>query len=363
MAFTRPTLQEITDQILADLSSEALDEGKLFKFSPLRILGKVLAGAIHLLYGFLEWVAKQLFVTTADKEYLDLHAAEYGLTRKAATKASGTGSVSGVDGTIIPAGTELLSPAENTYIVSSQAIIVDGSAVGSFTAKEAGETGNDDPDIELIFLSPVPGVSSSLTVDSAGISNGYEEENDDLFRDRILARKRQPPHGGAAFDYENWTLEVSGVTNAWIFPNYMGAGTVGVAFIVDNDDLIPDEAKKLEVKEYLRYHIDPVIGADVGAPIGVDEYGIFIIDLIKKEVDFSISLYPNTAAVQATVMKNIKTLLLEKGGPGGLLYLSDIDEQIKAAAGEERHKILFPVDDISVSQNEISIPNTTWSEY
>ena len=62
-------------------------------------------------------------------------------------------------------------------------------------------------------------------VEYPGIAGGADEQSDLLLLQRVLARLRQPPHGGADFDYIRWALEVPGVTRAWVYPLELGAGT------------------------------------------------------------------------------------------------------------------------------------------
>jgi len=45
-----------------------------------------------------------------------------------------------------------------------------------------------------------------------------------------------PPQGGSTSDYEDWALEVAGVTRAWITGNGMGPGTVVVYFMMDDTE-------------------------------------------------------------------------------------------------------------------------------
>jgi hypothetical protein len=54
------------------------------------VLGAVWAGAVHMLYGYLDWLAKQLFGDTAEREQLLREAALYGITPVPATFATGT---------------------------------------------------------------------------------------------------------------------------------------------------------------------------------------------------------------------------------------------------------------------------------
>ena len=89
--------------------------------------------------------------------------------------------------------------------------LVAGTGTLALTAKVAGADGNDNAGITLSFVSPIASVNTTVTVGADGLSGGSDQESDTALRNRVLTRKRQPPHGGADFDYEVWAKEVSGV--------------------------------------------------------------------------------------------------------------------------------------------------------
>jgi uncharacterized phage protein gp47/JayE len=81
------------------------------------------------------------------------------------------------------------------------------------------------------------------------VADGSDEESTDELRARLLARLQNPPHGGNATDYEAWAKEVSGVTRAWSYPLELGAGTVTVRFVRDDDaSPIPDAGEVAAVQ-------------------------------------------------------------------------------------------------------------------
>jgi uncharacterized phage protein gp47/JayE len=247
----------------------------------------VYAGAAFLMYGFLSWIKDQLFVSSADEENLVVHGSEYGISQKAATFATGSFTSTGIVGTLIVADTELESPDGQVYTVDEDTeISASGSVLVNITAKVSGEAGNQDPAVILTYVTPIAGVDSTGTVDSNGITNGTDQESLEDLRERILDRKRQPPHGGASFDYIKWLKEISGVTRAWAIPQYMGMGTIGVTFVRDNDPstIIPNATQLDDAKDYLLSHIDPASGEDIGVPVTA-EPGVFMISLTEQALD------------------------------------------------------------------------------
>lgn len=358
MPFTRKSLQGIVDQIVSDFQTRITGATSLLRRSVLRVIARVNAGAFHLLYEYLDYQARQLFATTGDEAGLETIASEYGITRNAATYAVGSGTTTPcTNGVVIPASTQLISTDDQIYETDEDVTVAAGAATVAFTAIVAGADGNDDAGITLTFVSPIAGVNTSLTVDADGIYDGADEETDEELRARVLARKRQPPHGGAEFDYETWALEVSGVTRAWTFPLYMGVGTIGVAFVRDDDDsIIPNAPQMAEVRAYIVEHEDPGTGKIVGCPVTA-EPGLFMVTLTLQAVNFEIAIYPNTAAVRDAVEDALTDLIVREGGPGEMIYLSEINETISLTSGEEHHRLDSPVVDVT-AVNKVHVLGT-----
>ena len=364
MPFKRPGLQTIIDRIANDFEVKINGANSFLRRSVLKIMAVVYAGTVHLIYGFLGYQADQLFATKADTEGLELIGSEYGIARKAAVKAIGEGVATGVNGTVIPADTELQSTDGQVYIIDSDVTIALGVATVDFTAEIAGADGNDDAGVVLSFVSPIVSIDSTITVSASGITGGTDIEEDDDYRLRILARKRQPPHGGAEFDYEVWAKEISGVTRSWSFPQYMGAGTIGVAFTRDEDvSIIPNLAQRTVVYDYIIEHDDPSTGETIGIPVTA-EPGFFVVELFKLVVAISINISPNTVAVQAAVRQQLEDLFYREGGPGETIYLSEVSEAISLAIDEQKHTLVSPVVDITAAVNQVHVLGIlTFSDY
>jgi len=366
MAWVRPTLNNIYDRIISNVEKQSSNIGGLFRRSVVRILSKSLATVVSQLYGHQVIIKNSLLVSTAENDDLDIHGGEYGVNRTAASKATGTCTATGTTGTSIPVGTELKSPGGIIYVVDDAETVAAGSASLDFTAKTGyeGSDGNDDAGVSLTFTSPITGVDSTATVDSDGINGGADLESDEDYRERILVRKRQAPHAGCKNDYEVWAKEISGVTRAWCFPTYMGNGTVGVAFVRDDDDtILPNSTQREAMSAYLVEHTDPITGQTTGIPLTA-EAGLYIIELEEKEIDFSIAISPNTTTVQEAVEDELEALLIADGGPGQTLRLSRISEAISAAASETHHTLTSPTADVACGYSEVpKLGTITWSDY
>ena len=168
--FSVPTQAEVIKRIEADFRIEA-------SVNPLRrsleyALLKALAGQSKGQYGFLENVLRLAFPDTAAPvapEYFWRWASVLGIDPKAATPWKGVFRFTGVDGTTIPAGTELVRSDGWRYITLDDAEIGDAVTGQIDTDVEAqddyeGVKGNNTDGSPLSLSSPIADVDSEGTV-------------------------------------------------------------------------------------------------------------------------------------------------------------------------------------------------------
>ena len=354
MPFERDTLQVIINRIVTDFQTRIEGANSLLRRSVLKIIAKVNGGTFHLLYEYLDFQYRQIFITTSDSDGLEVHSSEYGIPRKTASKAVGSALVTGNVAAILPAGYQLKSANGEYYLIDTEVTMVASTATIDVTALTAGEIGNDDAGITLTFVSPIVGVNTAAVVDSDGLTGGADAETDAALKERLLERKRHPPHGGTSFDYENWALEVSGVTRAWCTSLYQGIGTLGLSFVRDDDTdtILPNLTQRNAVRNYIVTHIDPATGLLVGCPVTA-EPGIFMIELSYLTMDMTIKVYPNNSTIRTAIEENLTDLILREGGPENTIYISQIREAISLAEDEEYHSLTTPVADITAAVNQI----------
>lgn len=337
MAWERPTLAEIKNRIESDIKS-GLGLTTLLRRSFLKVLAKAIAGAVHLLHGFLQYMSKQIFVDTAEVTFLERHGAVWGVFRNAATFAEFTLSLTGVNGSVVPVSTTYVDAAGNEFTTQSEATISGGVATVNVLAQVSGESQNPSVSDVLSLLSPISGVDTDATV-SAIVTEAADTESDDDYRARLLAFIRQPPSGGAANDYILWAKSITGITRAWVHPLYLGPGTVGVSIVTDAEDPISASgAKVTEVQNYI----------DTVKPVDAD---VTVFTPTLFEIDMVIDILPNTTAVQNAIESELEDLILRDSNvegsyasPGetndGVILLSRINEAISIAQGEQDHNIV-----------------------
>lgn len=346
MAYARPLLTEIIARKIADIDSRLVTPAARLRRSILNALLRASAAVEHGLYGFINYLSRQIVPGTADDEYLLLHANWHGLSKTRAVAATGQFTAAG-NGTI-PAGTLLQRSDGVTYSVDTE-ITVSGSASVAITGTTVGQNGNAQAGLTLTFITPLPGIQS--TVIAGAMTGGADEETTEAFRHRFREYVQEPPHGGSKSDYIRWAKEVPGVTRAWCFPGWLGAGTVGVFFVRDNDaSIIPDPAEVDTVQKHLD-DMRPVTAI------------LSAIAPIKAAQDLTIKISPNTAAVQAAVTAELADLFsrsssVETGAGSGTIYISKIRESVSIAAGENNNVVTVPADDITLSVGEIATLGT-----
>lgn len=345
--FNRPSLLDLVDRIRADIASRLAVDDPLRR-ADMEVYARVHAGSAHGMYGYLDWMVKQLLPDTAEAEYLDRHAAIWlTVPREPAVAATGQVTFTIQTGAVIPAGTVVRAFDSTEYQTTADATVVGLTATAPITAVIAGIAGNRASGQTLTLASPISGVQASAL--GGLLSGGTEIESDDNLRARVLTRIQTPPHGGSALDYVTWAKEVAGVTRAWCYPQELGVGTVTVRFMRDGDvNPIPDAGAVAAVLAYINA-LRPVTAAlTVVAPVAVP-------------LNFSITLTPSTTTVRAAVQSALADLISRDAVPGGTILLSHINEAISLATGETDHVLSAPSASVMNTTGNITTLGTiTW---
>lgn len=344
MPFERPDLATLVSRSQADTAARLPGVDPALRRSLVGVLSAVRAGSVHGLYGYLDWMARQLMPDTAELEHLERWASIWlEENRKAATAATGQASFTGLDGSAIPTGTQLLRADGQEYVTTLEALVAAGVATAPVLAVAAGVAGNADPGILLNLISPVSGVQPQASA-PAGLTGGADAETDDSLRARLLSRIRKPVRGGAADDYVTWALTVPGVTRAWTSAKELGSATVTLRFMMDGTyaDGIPQAADVALVQAVL----------DALRPVTAEVYAVAPVPL---PLGLSIRLTPDLASVRAAVEAELRDMLLYEAVPGGTILISHQREAISIALGETDHVLLSPTEDVVCAAGEIAV--------
>lgn len=348
--YSRPALADLVQRVRTDVLSR-LTSDDVLRRADAEVFARVMGGVAHGLYGFIDWLSDQVIYDTASVEYLERWCSIWGLTRKAAAAATGTVTFALQAGAVIASGTLLQALDGVQYQTTADATVTAPTATAPVVAVVAAAASNRAAGQSLALVSPVVGVQSTAT---AGLlSGGADIETDDALRARLLARIQQPPQGGASTDYVAWALAVPGVTRAWVYAQELGAGTVTVRFVRDNDGsgslIIPDSTEVAAVQAYIDARRPVTAQCTVVAPAAVP-------------LNFTISgLVPATTTVQAAVQAELQDLLLREATPGGTLLLSHIRAAISGAAGETDFVLTSPAANVvSTTGNMSTMGTITW---
>jgi uncharacterized phage protein gp47/JayE len=347
MPFTRPSLATLTARIRADVNAAFAGAGLRLDATLRRTVPWVMTGAyavaVHVLYGAVDWLSKQILPTTADADNLEQHAAVYGMTRNEAVEATGTFVFTGVNTTAIPIGTQVVREDGALYETTAVGTISGGEAEVAAVAVVAGDDGNIDAGTELSLASPITGIDTTVTAETAW-STGADEESTEALRDRLLDRIQNTPQGGAEADYDQWMRDVTGVFRTLIVPNARGAGTVDGYFLHEE-------------------------GAGIGIPTGPQVTAVqTAVDLVRPvtadflaaaptttSIAFTLSITPDTAETQDAVEAALDALYLRKALSGETIYVSDYWAAASAATGIDGVDIASPSADATPADGVVYI--------
>jgi uncharacterized phage protein gp47/JayE len=302
----------------------------------------------HGLYGFIEWISRQIIIDTAEAEFLERWASIWGVQRLAATPATGTITFTVAPGAAdIPAGT-LVQTLDGTQFQTTADITVSGlQATTTVTAVAPSAASNGYAGQTANLVTPVLGVQTAAVLGL--LAGGGDLESDDSLRERLLNRIQQPPQGGDANDYVQWTLATpgGGATRAWVVAEQFGQGTVGVAFVCDGNGagaaILPSAAQIAAVAAFIDTVRPVTAHVTVYAPVAVP-------------IDFAIEgLSPDTLAVQQAITAELADLLAREGQPGGTILLSHMRSAISSAAQEWDYVLVTPAANVVLSPGQIPV--------
>ena len=193
-------------------------------------------------------IVKQTYVKTADDEYLDYRAVEYGTARYPATYTEALcRAVGNDDGVVenIQLGDRFASVADEptfykvTYINEDHTVVLKAETAGTGPNSYIGQVLPVTPNDEIVFAEIVEVTTPAR-----------DAETDDHLRARLLAENRWVAYGGNVADYLDMLQNIEEVGAGQVYPVWAGAGTVKLV-ILDND--LKPASKQLchQVKEII----------------------------------------------------------------------------------------------------------------
>ncbi|MBI2769982.1 MAG: baseplate J/gp47 family protein [Burkholderiales bacterium] len=351
MPYTRQSLNDLVSGTATQIESRLPGILARLRRNLAAIVARMVGGAIWSLQGYAETLDRNKWPDLCDPEWLDWHGARWGVTRKAAQRSTGTNRFTGVNGTVIPAGTVVQRVDAVQYETLAGAVVAGGEALVAIRALVAGSAGNSLVGTALTLAVPIGGLNSASATTTA-LALGSNLEDHEPYRARILKRIRQPPMGGAAHDYEQWALEVPGVTRVWTYPLENGDGSMTVRFVRDGDvSFIPDGAEVTQVFDYV----------DARRPVTVDDFRVLA--PAGQAVPFTLHISPDTAEVRAAVLEELDAIFASTDNePGGTILLTHLREAVSTAVGENDHIMTLPAANIVLPANTMATRGAvTWT--
>jgi uncharacterized phage protein gp47/JayE len=353
MPWSTPTLREVRSLVRDAVHASLPGSDANVPNSVLRVISDSQGALCHLTLQYVDWLALQLLPDTAETEWLDRHGkiwlvnADGSTGRKMATLAHGTVQFTGQAGMPVPQGTQL-SSSDNVGFETLTSVILDGALPTpvEVRALDPGAAGNLPDGSRLGMTVTLPGVDQ--TVEVVSLTGGTDQETDEALRDRVLRRIRQPPMGGAAYDYEAWALAVPGVTRAWCYPLEMGIGTVTVRFMMDDlradNDGFPFQEDVDAVAAYL----------DTKRPVAVKDF--FVVAPLKQEITCIIDeLVPDNEAVRGEIEQSLQTMLRTLAAPGQTIFAAWKSFAIMSAPSIVSFRLVNTDDDVMESPGHMAV--------
>lgn len=193
----------------------------------------------------LEQAYKAAFAETSWGEYLTMIAAEFGIDRKQASKATGVVTLTG-KGTVNEGS--MFATAAGINFVTTEEVEVDGSAQVKIEAAATGSKGNVLAGAISFIPMSIPGITA-VTNENA-TEGGYDEESDEDLLERYFIAVRTPATSGNKWHYYNWAMSVDGVGDCRVLPLWDGPGTVKVVIVDSNRQTAAQELMD-SVYEYI----------------------------------------------------------------------------------------------------------------
>lgn len=246
-------------------------------------------------YADLDLLEDRTFADTAKGDDLTRRAAERGIRRKAAVKATFYGSFLDEDGAEFPvaAGTRFFLE-EYAYVVLSRED--DGRYV--LECETAGACGNEYLG-NLVPLETMAGLAEA-TLDELR-TDGEDAEGDEELRKRYFASFDADAFGGNIADYKRKVSAMQNVGGIKVYPVWNGGGTVKLV-IIDQGWRAPTEIELAELQK----QIDPENRGDgYGiAPIG---HKVTVAGVTEVNCDITMRLSLVEGAVEETVLADIRS--------------------------------------------------------
>ena len=294
-------------------------------------------------------VVQLIFPATSYGEYLDAHATVRGMSRRAATAASGELTITGSANTTIPAGSVFSTVSANdddpsiSYATTEAATIPSaGSVTVPVQCTQTGTIGNTTENTIVLVSSRVNGITA--VTNEAAITGGTDEETDESLQARIeeYDQTQGESYTGNVSDYRRWAMSVDGVGSATIIPANDDTGLVTIVLLDSNGDpateqlctevynyiMSPDnpDERLAPINAYLEVEPPETVAITIQATVELEDettldriksaYRTALTSYMLEAEDDGEIKYTRVAAILSAVegVNDFKDLLIGRGG-------------------------------------------------
>lgn len=300
MAYTAPTTTQISDQIVAGLEAILSQTIPLLPKAFSRVLAKVLAGVYVLLWHYAQFIFLQMFVRHCTNDEVQIGSkflrplTEHGRVLGVGDPVAGTRAELNVSITVtdqtgsLDAGKQLLRAETGVIYITAYPVELDAATVSAVVRAVSdpddnggvGAIGNLEADDVIRFISAEPKVARDVTVVSTAVE-GADAEETEVYRGRVIDRRRNRPQGGAYTDYRAWGEEVAGILHVYPYTSAdAGEKDIYVESATEEDG-IPTQAQLDAVEASIIYAQD---GLASRMPAGVEALNMYPITRTGLEI-------------------------------------------------------------------------------
>ena len=332
--FTNQTYEIIKQRILDNINIDIDKREGSFTSNMISPLSEELAKA----YINMSDILSLGFIEDNFDTFLDKRVSEFGVYRKQGSKAIGEIKVEGKDGAVIENGT--IVKANDLYFTVLNDIELPNDNTIYVEANEAGYKYNLLANTEFELVEKNEKITK--LANEVDFTNGVDIETDEDLRKRFVKIVNNPSTSGNKNHYEEWALEVNGVSRAIVYPLWNGNGTVKVMIIGNDNKPVTEEiieACELHIEEnmpigcQLTVITPSLLNVSIKANIQLKEG--YELEDVKLEFEASLNEYLKDVTNELTYSK-VYGLLVNLAGIGDINNLLVNDSNNNIAISEDK---------------------------
>lgn len=333
------TIDEIYSELKSSFETETgavLNDG-----GDMALRFRAFAAQLASLQAQADYVERQCFPQTASGSALDTHALQRGLVRMPAAKAEGVIRFSldcAVQSDVpVPEGTRCITADGIEFEVTEDGGVSAGSTYCDVPARAvlAGKKGNI-PENTALFMELAPAGISACTNPEA-FSGGYDGEDDEGLRARVLDSFTNAPNSGNVSYYRNLALSVDGVAAVSVQPRHRGRGTVDITVAGENGT--PDAAVLTQVSRNMNGRREICVDVYVNSPT-LQSVNVDVEVEVNEDCDSDAVLQNVESAIRAFFTGRLLGKAVKRAELGNIIF---------GVEGVENYTVNAPAADVAAS--------------